>query len=1495
MKSTNVNIEIKKDEVIILEPEGLGINQKFLTPQTPKKPEPKQGIKSPIGRFMVGIWTIYSRIIILQNPLFYFFLGYSALFVFNFQITQWWVGSDSFPFFYDSSYYWSKYNQIWSASEGFGSLALSASLFISLPFALISQLLINIFGGLLAQFIVNYIFYGLMIVGVWNLTGLITKSNKIRTGATLFYSLHFLTWYVLQRNLWFLSCLAVFTPWLIYLINQWIVSGKKRYLLYLLGISIFNASIFTNPGYTLPQALILITFIPLYLGSFLAYNRPISSSSLVTIGLKNRIKTLWLRALDLARLDDKNILKPLFFRIVTAFTIIWIFWVIIFVPQYIFLTKNESLVNDDWNNVTLAIKPLEDQKKYSVLSNSLRGYNPDLFISYGYEDGKEFLPFPGHDLYNTFLIEIVSWIPVFLLISGILFSYLNKIRLGKTFYWFVVVFVATWFIFKSAAWPFGQWFEWAQTNIKLFKMFRAPHQKFGISFVIVQMTLLAILFDKIDRSSIRPSLVKIDQNSFKFVYNLKKILNLGVYLLICYSLLMGGMYFGGQARPKTMQPTNIPAEYKEVASYLNNDSSVNSVFLLPFFQSTWTVTNFGYEGYPLLMYLLPTKQFYNRNSIAFSEYNKLLQNAGQKISTQDRSGVEELERYHTDVIVFDKNTDNSDRFNVDDQIEKNFEWLKRQNEYYLDTNFGNQFVFKLKSELRKPLIFGNNVSSFEKKSESEYIIHIQNLKDITEIIMLQGYHSGWKLHPVGDGRAELFENTHSLLQGYAQNWTMDSATIEKYLQSSQYEKTDGGINIDLRLAFQPQLELEVLWGVAGGFVEIVLLLILAYLINSKNRKDFLKVVAGTLVLSMLIGFYAYRHSQIGQSIYKPKVLSSLPNLDYIKNKDASNLELFQPFSKNLTIPVDRSDEGVYSVNYTSGKSNKFKLKTKLDDDLTIELKVAKNDSDSFDLTFVLPDSEFDLNKETYKTPEKKLFSIFNVSSGNFLQRKNGELINISSEFESVFLQYGELRKSELKILQPTEQINSTFDIKSCLQNKVNNTIGINFGNCIQYEIALNKKLDEAAIISIDQPVLKNKEAFVHINSSAYIAKELSKNLPSATNAVQINKLDDPSNIFRKLLSDNIAQDTIIVNMFSDILDLSDINNRIQKMNIQNFVSTEPKILDWSNPNSEILQKNSADSLTESDLNAIIENSSNYSADKSILDLEVVAELNPGQNIIKYVDESSNVLEGDNASFEKGLWQSVVTDCNKEYPGTGLFTQALYGQQDNLKNTLELTASGHIGCVARKFYLNQKIRGDKDYTFNINYDPKSSIGGLYLEYFDKNNYIGKYVRPLDKKTSDNLFTKGMPSDFANSDALTVFLYAIPGYDSVDQSIVRYWDVKVTPTGLKNYNKLIFENSFEITDEGPATKVEDIGGNFDNWIITDVKKPKILFNTTFSPGSRLTIIKGDLRYNIEIQNMLQVSKNSAVWLLDVDDICGIRGLCTGDTQSGYSFETKLYQSN
>lgn len=722
---------------------------------------------------------------------------------------KWIIWWDITPFFYNMKSIWSNIF-MWHTTSLLGGVALPGGNILSLIFTPIIYVLKFLFIKWEISWIIIWL---LSTISCYQFFMYISKSNtNIALTITIFYLFSLGYNYLYVRGLfftWMIIALIFFAArYLCIYLDSW----DKKYLLYTFFISIFWAVTASNPGYYIP-ALLCLFFI-----------------------------WIW-RKTKTQNTKRKWYLQWFLTFLITSFISLFSF--------VLFSLYNKSILHDQRNTVALTQWPLIKQRITSNLTQTFRWFNWDLWDTWWYDkSGNEYHPFAGYKMYKLFPWQIVSWVIVLLMIYGIII--IDK-RYKKWYLFWLTVFIINLFFFKSSAAPFGYIFERLLNNIWAFSMFRSPHQKFGIVFVVSQCLMLYyILLSPSNRRSYR-------------------IISLTI---IWYSLMMGYFWFNWTLISQINKIKIIPLSYEESAEYINNDFTIKRISLLPYNDSTWTNADFGYEGYSLFYYILPHKQLWNRNDIAFSSYNKLFMDKLWPILTNLTGNqtpwklIDMMKSLNIDTIIYDWYTDRYPRFHYQENHTWTLAYIKQQ-WFILDKTFDKISIWRLPEKYRKSEVYINEKISFNKINPTKYIVDIKNLKQNQSLSFLQSFHPEWKLYPwtfkdiscdkdhqvnyswdvtecISDHykffqweelsylwKVPVFDNTHKLVNEYANWWTIDARYIRQQFPKDSYQvNPDWSIDVKLVLYFRPQSRFYVWLGISG----LTLLSLIMWLIRDSNKR-----------------------------------------------------------------------------------------------------------------------------------------------------------------------------------------------------------------------------------------------------------------------------------------------------------------------------------------------------------------------------------------------------------------------------------------------------------------------------------------------------------------------------------------------------------------------------------------------------------------------------------------------------------------------------------
>lgn len=442
------------------------------------------------------------------------------------------------------------------------------------------------------------------------------------------------------------------------------------------------------------------------------------------------------------------------------------------------------------------------------------------------------------NLYYDYNILIVSSLGYLLfLIVAILY------RKRKNEYWlsYSMVYLILMFLLMRGTPPFGG-ANILIYNLPGFNIFRSADKLFIFYpfFYLISLILL-LSYSKLNKIMIITVLIIIIIIPFPFYLGgVSKDLTSGILAL------------NGADRYK--YAIKIPQDYFEIKKIVDEYNVQLSIVSLPYSvvnsnnwanYPTWhflgnDVINTLYDKFyisanvydaPMLETNLSFKEYNEENKVDKDKFVKLLQKFSVKYILLHRDIDESYQK--PSKTVFDT---------IDELDKKNI--IKR-----LDTN--NYFsLYELDEKYVVPLIHSDefNISfqkfspvklSFQKFSPVKYDINIYNLHNETNITFHQSYNSQWKLYArYNDGIAcspikyyeitktmeckymkeifdisdltyiledPIFDNSHIIIDGYANSWTIDRDYIVKnYPKGSYIYNKDGSIDFKMTIYFRPQ-------------------------------------------------------------------------------------------------------------------------------------------------------------------------------------------------------------------------------------------------------------------------------------------------------------------------------------------------------------------------------------------------------------------------------------------------------------------------------------------------------------------------------------------------------------------------------------------------------------------------------------------------------------------------------------------------------------------
>ena len=192
---------------------------------------------------------------------------------------------------------------------------------------------------------------------------------------------------------------------------------------------------------------------------------------------------------------------------------------------------------------------------------------------------------------------------------------------------------------------------------------------------------------------------------------------------------------------------------------------------------------------------------------------------------------------------------------------------------------------------------------------------------------------------------------------------------------------------------------------------------------------------------------------------------------------------------------------------------------------------------------------------------------------------------------------------------------------------------------------------------------------------------------------------------------------------------------------------------------------------------------------------------PNQSYTISESQTANIIS--NPSFEKGLWQKKVDDCDA-YDANADLKMSLSTTASNGKKALELAAKRHVACTSQG---GIDVVGGKPYLLQFDYQSPNAATANYAISFDdeKNTRISESIDITDSKWHTYTKQIQVPQNarratiavFAHSDENSKSVYYINRYDNFQLQQVpdvkqRFYEVSSPSIAMTKPNSITFNN-------------------------------------------------------------------------------------------------------
>lgn len=372
---------------------------------------------------------------------------------------------------------------------------------------------------------------------------------------------------------------------------------------------------------------------------------------------------------------------------------------------------------------------------------------------------------------------------------------------------FLLLLFSSLFFAKAVQPPFGEIFLYLYDHVPFFSVFRSADIRFGFC-VVLSISMLFLLISR--------------------EFN-KYVLAIAIIVII---FLQSPFFFNGKA----IQGENIkklyydriiyyPKEYTDVIRFLNKDKSI-ATYILPL--PAIEYGNYAFDsgehhfGQDILSKLITKPFIYLSQSsgISVKGYRAL-----KKVV--EKKDYEGLKRFPIKYIILRRDIDCTNCPNLSEsEIGKKFSMVYKNKLFT---------VYEIKKH--QTIINSENIS-FSVVNPVKYNVHFYHITKKQSLELLTSFNKDWKIYiqrksninciseiaystkkiecliPTKFFEGEelsylwkkpLFENSHKLVNGYGNKWTLDIEFIKKNYDKRFYIiNKDGSINVDLVIYYAPQ-------------------------------------------------------------------------------------------------------------------------------------------------------------------------------------------------------------------------------------------------------------------------------------------------------------------------------------------------------------------------------------------------------------------------------------------------------------------------------------------------------------------------------------------------------------------------------------------------------------------------------------------------------------------------------------------------------------------
>ncbi|MGF7229543.1 MAG: carbohydrate binding domain-containing protein [Candidatus Saccharibacteria bacterium] len=179
----------------------------------------------------------------------------------------------------------------------------------------------------------------------------------------------------------------------------------------------------------------------------------------------------------------------------------------------------------------------------------------------------------------------------------------------------------------------------------------------------------------------------------------------------------------------------------------------------------------------------------------------------------------------------------------------------------------------------------------------------------------------------------------------------------------------------------------------------------------------------------------------------------------------------------------------------------------------------------------------------------------------------------------------------------------------------------------------------------------------------------------------------------------------------------------------------------------------------------------------------IGTIDQGKDVKVFASSSDNLVK--NGSFEDGLWQNKVSDCNNYDNSPDIHMKLNTSDATDGKKALSLTAARHIACTSTSFSVSPSS------TYFLRYDYKGINASSASYFIPFNNLNSLNVRGSQTITDANWHTaSSIFTSPANAKSAQIFVHADPNADITTTATDLYDNFNITQ--VQQLNDVVLPN-------------------------------------------------------------------------------------------------------